>query len=65
MNKETINYDNYIKYRVEKGQESSMTRLQSLLAQEIFTHDTLLDIMSQPGDMQTIFVSIQKYLKGR
>jgi len=59
-----INYDNYIENRIKK-EEQPMTRTQSLLAQELFRYPDIIQMMAQPGDLQAVFNSIQRYIKGR
>ena len=60
--KEVIEYDKWVKWRIQNHEEP-MTRTQSLLAQEVLGNEKLVQMLSQPGDLQTIVQSIQKYLK--
>ena len=59
---EVSTYDKWVSWRIQSHEEP-MTRTQSLLAQEVLGNEKLVQMLSQPGDLQTIVQSIQKYLK--
>lgn len=63
-------YENWMNYRMN-SKEEPVTRTQSLFAKEIFNNEILVGnkdttgMLAQPGDLQEIFKSIQKYLKDK
>lgn len=57
-------YENWVEYR-KVNANKLMTRTQSLLANEILGNEKLVEILSQPGDLQVIVKSIQQYLKSK